>query len=246
MSWRLQRCKGLPPTGARKSCTKYCGENHHLIAHQGGSTKKCGVHNTENGLCGTNPFNEHSAAGWSWNGTWLGGGAAWGGARRRQRRWPRAPRPPPRCTVPPDAPRAAGGGRARPRAGGRAACGRGIPVARTVGRALGDGRAAGCRVAGPRRLLAPEATAPVCVRAREPGRGTGWHGSMAPSAAAGTRRRGHRSPSFSLRTADGAGGRQDRGNRGAGPRASTRAARPARWAVPARPDAPVTQWGACD
>jgi len=40
MSWRFQRWKGLPPTGTRKPCTKDCGEIHHLMAHQGGSTKK--------------------------------------------------------------------------------------------------------------------------------------------------------------------------------------------------------------
>jgi len=63
MSWRLQRCNGLPPTSARKPCTKDCGENHHLMARQGGSTKKCGVHNTENGLCAPLPHLRSTALG---------------------------------------------------------------------------------------------------------------------------------------------------------------------------------------
>jgi len=60
--WRLQRCKGLSPTAARNRCTKYCGENHHLMAHQVGSAKQCSVHNTQTSHCGRTPLQEHSAA----------------------------------------------------------------------------------------------------------------------------------------------------------------------------------------
>jgi len=64
MGWRLQRYKGLSPTAAPNLCTKYCGENHHLMAHQEGSAKKWGVHNTQNSHCGSTPLKEHSAARW--------------------------------------------------------------------------------------------------------------------------------------------------------------------------------------
>jgi len=46
---------------ARNLFTKYCGENHHLMAHHEGSAKNCGVHNTQNSHCGSTPIKEHSA-----------------------------------------------------------------------------------------------------------------------------------------------------------------------------------------
>jgi len=42
MCSRLQQYRGLRPTAARNLCTHYCGENHHLMAHQEASAKNAG------------------------------------------------------------------------------------------------------------------------------------------------------------------------------------------------------------
>ena len=54
MEWH---CGAFPQCG---TVVHIAGLDHNSLLHCR-STKKCGVHNTENGLCGTTPFNEHSA-----------------------------------------------------------------------------------------------------------------------------------------------------------------------------------------